>query len=71
MKTELTAFGKKVKVALIESDKDQNWLIEKVKADTGLYFDRSYLHKVLTGKYENPKIVAAIAQNLSVSTGGS
>ena len=71
MKTELTTFGKKVKVALIESDKDQHWLIEKVKADTGLYFDRSYLHKVLTGKYENPKIVSAIAQNLAISTGGS
>lgn len=71
VKTELTAFGKKVRVALIESDKDQNWLIERVKADTGLYFDRSYLHKVLTGKYENPKIVSSIEQNLLAATGGA
>ena len=43
-------FGKAVKIRLIEMEKTQNWLIEQVKAQTGDYFDGSYLHRILTGK---------------------
>lgn len=45
-----TDFGKAVKIRLVEIDKDQEWLIERVKEETGDYFDSSYLHRILTGK---------------------
>ena len=43
-------FGKEIKKKLVDLDQTQEWLIEQVKADTGLFFDSSYLHKILTGK---------------------
>ena len=43
-------FGKSVRIRLIELNKDQNWLIEQVKENTGDYFDSSYLHRLLSGK---------------------
>lgn len=46
----ISGFGKAVKIRLIELDKDQNWLIEQVKEQTGDYFDSSYLHRLLSGK---------------------
>lgn len=56
----LTDFGKMVKIRLIEIGKPQKWLIDEVKKRTNLYFDDSYLHRISTGKYENPKIIEAI-----------
>lgn len=44
-------FGKAVKIRLIELDKDQGWLIEQVKEQTGdMSFDHSWLHRILSGK---------------------
>lgn len=43
-------FGKAVKIRLIEMQRTQEWLIERVKESTGDYFDSSYLHRILTGK---------------------
>ena len=43
-------FGKAVKIRLVEMDKTQEWLIEQVKERTGVFFDSSYLHKILTGQ---------------------
>ena len=63
---QLTAFGKDVKKRLIDIDRNQLWLIEQVKERTGLYFDDSYLHKVLTGKLATPKIVQAIKEILDL-----
>ena len=62
----MSEFGKKVKKALIDKDKNQSWLIEQVKAKTGLYFDSSYMHKILSGKYENPTIVDTICSILDI-----
>ena len=56
----LTEFGKQVKIKLIQMDKPQKWLNEEVIKRTGLYFDDSYLHRIVTGKNSNPKIVSAI-----------
>lgn len=56
----LSEFGKSIKIRLIEKGKTQQWLVDEVKSHTGLYFDGGYLYKMLTGKYENPKIVEAI-----------
>ncbi len=57
-----TQFGKEVKKWLIEHEQDQNWLIDQVQDRTGLYFDRSYLYKILTGKLSTPGIMEAIRE---------
>ena len=58
--TGITEFGKEIKRKLIDLEKNQAWLIERVKENTGLYFDDSYLHKIMTGKLSTPKIMSAI-----------
>lgn len=58
--TQVTAFGKDIKKRLLDIDKNQAWLIQEVGARTGLYFDSSYMHKILTGKLATPKIIQAI-----------
>ena len=62
----LTEFGKQVKIKLIQMDKPQKWLNEEVIKHTGLYFDDSYLHRIVTGKNSNPKIVSAIKEILEI-----
>ena len=62
----LTEFGKQVKIKLIQMDKPHKWLNEEVIKRTGLYFDDSYLHRIVTGKNSNPKIVSAIKEILSI-----
>lgn len=65
-KSKLTSFGKDIKRRLIDLDKSQVWLIGEVKAVTGLYFDSSYLNKIMTGKIATPSIVTAICKVLSI-----
>ncbi len=61
-----TAFGKKVKKRLVDLEQKQSWLIEQVAEKTGLYFDGSYLHKVMTGQLNTPKVVKAICEILDI-----
>lgn len=63
---ELCAFGKEIGHALVEINKPKKWLIEQVQADTGLYFDRSYLSKIQTGELATPGIVASIRKILDL-----
>lgn len=65
-KKPLCDFGKQIEIALIQMDKTNDWLIERVKEDTGRYFDRSYLFKVKTGKLETPGIVKSICRILNI-----
>ena len=65
-KTKLTPFGKAIKKKLIDLDKNHSWLINEVCMRTGLYFDRSYLHKIMTGMLETPKVVQAIRDILDI-----
>ena len=62
----ITPFGKNIKRRLLDIDKDQNWLIEQVTHKTNLYFDRSYLHKIMTGKLSTPGIRQAIYEILEI-----
>lgn len=62
----LTPLGKEIKKRLVDADRDQNWLIKQVADTTGLYFDRSYLHKIMTGKLNTPGIVLAIRKILDI-----
>ena len=61
-----TEFGKSIAKKLIDLDRPQIWLIEQVKARTGLYFDDSYLYKIKTGQCATPKIVQAIREILDL-----
>lgn len=63
---ELCEFGKIIKIRLVEINQTQSWLEEQVRKDTGLYFDRSYLHKILTGKTNPEKIVNSIKRILEI-----
>ena len=61
-----TPFGKEIKKRLVDLGRKQSWLIEEVSKATGLYFDRSYMHKVMTGQLNTPKIVQAIKEILKI-----
>lgn len=63
-KNKLCTFGKEIKKRLVDIDENQEWLIKKVKDDTGLFFDSSYMRKILTGKLATPSIVASIKKIL-------
>lgn len=65
--TKLCRFGKEIKKRLVDIDKNQEWLISKVQVDTGLYFDSSYLYKILTGRIATPSIIASICKILDIS----
>lgn len=62
----ITDFGKSVKIRLLEEGRDQNWLIAQVRERTGLYFDSSYLWKIMHGKASTPGIVQAIRDILDL-----
>lgn len=63
---ELCLLGKEIKKKLVDLNCTQEWLISKVTEDTGLYFDDSYLHKILTGKLAPKKIVKSIKKILEI-----
>jgi hypothetical protein len=62
----ITPFGKEIKKRLIDSDRNQAWLIDRVSEKTGLYFDRSYMNKIMKGQLCTPKIVNAICEILEI-----
>ncbi|MBQ7767588.1 MAG: XRE family transcriptional regulator [Oscillospiraceae bacterium] len=64
--TKTTPFGKEVKKRLVDLEQKQAWLIEQVKERTGLFFDGSYLYKVMTGQLNTPNIVQAIREILDI-----
>ena len=66
-KKEFCSFGKKINHRLVALGQSKKWLIEEVRARTGLYFDRSYLRKIEIGQLATPKIVQAICEVLSLS----
>lgn len=67
----LSPFGKQIKKRLVDLDRPQFWLIDEVRKKTGLYFDRSYMHKIQTGQAKNPKIIGAIQEILELKGGDS
>lgn len=65
-KKPLCELGQNIEIRLVQLNKQNSWLIEAVSADTGLYFDRSYLHKVKTGELTTPRIVSSICKILEI-----
>lgn len=70
MLKKTTDFGKEIKKRLVDRDKTQAWLIERVKENTGLFFDSSYMHKILVGELATPKVVQAIREVLDIPADG-
>ena len=64
--SKFTDFGLCVKTKLLQMGKDQKWLEKTVSDKTGLYVDGGYMYKVLTGRRNAPKIVAAICEILNI-----
>lgn len=56
----LTEFGLAVKTELLRRGRDQKWLAEKLRQDTGLYVDSAYLYKILTGQRKAARVAQAI-----------
>ena len=64
--SKFSDFGVAVKIKLLMNGQEQKWLEEAVTKRTGLFVDRSYMYKILTGKRKAPKIVAAIKEILEM-----
>ncbi len=59
-----TEFGLFVKTELLKRGMTQKQLENMVSERTGLYVDGGYMHKILTGKRNAPKITEAITEIL-------
>lgn len=59
-----TEFGLFVKTELLKRGMTQKQLENMVSERTGLYVDGGYMHKILTGKRNAPKITKAISEIL-------
>ena len=64
--SKFSDFGLCVKTKLLQIGRDQKWLEKEVAEKTGLFVDGGYMYKILTGKRNAPKIVAAICEILSI-----
>lgn len=59
-------FSKLVKIALINSGKTQNWLVDQLNRKTGSNYSRAYVCNVINGNEKSKKIVAAIKEILNL-----
>lgn len=66
MMREPTALGRAIRRRLKELGKTQMWLEEQVEDRTGLFFDNSYLWKIIVGELATPRIVEAIREILDI-----
>lgn len=64
--SKFSEFGLCVKTELLRIGKTQKWLEEAVAEKTGLFVDGGYMHKILTGQRNAPKIVTAIREILNI-----
>lgn len=69
--SKFTDFGLCVKTELLRQGKTQKWLEENISEKTGLFVDNGYMHKILTGQRNAPKIVSAIQEILNISEGAN
>ena len=63
---KITEYGRKIKLSLMDAEKTQTWLISEVHQKTGLYFDDSYLYRIMYGTLRTPKIITAINEILNI-----
>lgn len=64
---ELTEYGKKVKMKLIDLGKTQEWLIKEVKKENPeIFVDASVLRKIFTGEIKQSALVPIINKILNL-----
>ena len=63
---KFSEFGLCVKTELLRTNRSQKWLEEEITKRTGLYVDSGYMHKILTGQRNAPKIIEAICEILNI-----
>lgn len=68
--SKITDFGLVVKTELLKKSRTQKWLEEEITTRTGLYVDSGYMHKILTGQRNAPKIVECICEILNIEKEG-
>lgn len=68
--SKISDFGLCVKTELIKNRRTQKWLEEEITKKTGLYVDSGYMHKILTGQRNAPKVVEAIRDILNIKNEG-
>ena len=64
--SKISDFGLCVKTELLKKRRTQKWLEEEITKRTGLYVDNGYIHKILTGQRNAPKIVESICEILDI-----
>ena len=64
--SKISDFGLCVKTELLKNRRTQKWLEDEITNRTGLYVDSGYIHKILTGQRNAPKIVEAICEILNI-----
>lgn len=64
--SQISEFGLFVKTELLKKSRTQKWLEEEITKKTGLYVDSGYMHKILTGQRNAPRIVEAICDILNI-----
>ena len=65
--SKFSDFGLCLKTELLRIGRTQKWLEETVTEKTGLFVDNGYMHKILTGQRNAPKIVSAISEILNIN----
>jgi hypothetical protein len=66
-KNPLTPYGIKVNIKLMEQDKKQTWLLEKLhELLPERYLDSSVLNRILTGQTNSPEVTSAIDSILGI-----
>ena len=68
--SKISDFGLCVKTELLKNRRTQKWLEEEITKKTGLYVDSGYMHKILTGQRNAPKIVKSICDILNIKNDG-
>ena len=66
-KKPLSDYGKKIKIALMEQNRKQEWLIAEVKNRyPDIYIDSSNLYKISIGEITSGKVISAINEILGI-----
>lgn len=68
--SKFSDFGLCVKTELLKIGRTQKWLEEEITKRTGLFVDSGYMHKILTGQRNAPKIVESICDILKIENQG-
>lgn len=63
---ELCDLGRQIEHRLIDLHQSDKWLIGEVRAASGKYFDRSYLHKIKTGELAPAGMISSICRILGI-----